>query len=95
MKETGPMVKDVKSILKERNHTQTYRPFYNDKRENGRRIKMPFQLEQADAEYLQEELTRRFPDYDISVKDQLWNNHFFYTPATVSTVHIRRKGTFK
>jgi hypothetical protein len=85
------MVKDVKSILKERNHEQTYRPFYNDKRKDGRRIKMPFQLDADTAAYLQQELTKRFPAYDISVADYHWESHWFYQPSLVTTVHIKNK----
>jgi hypothetical protein len=88
MKEIEPTVKDVKSILKEYNHTQTYRPFYNDKRKNGRRIKMPFLLDSVTARYLQKELTNRFPAYTVSVKEHSWESHWQYVPAKVTTVHI-------
>lgn len=91
MKNSEPMVKDIKGILKERNHEQTFRSFYNDKRKNGRRIKMPFRLETADAEYLQKELTSRFPDCHIAVKESVWDNPWFYAPKTVTTVHVGRK----
>ena len=88
MKEIEPTVKDVKSILKEYNHTQTYRPFYNDKRKNGRRIKMPFLLDSVTARYLQKELTNRFPAHTVSVKEHSWESHWQYAPAKVTTVHI-------
>lgn len=88
MKEIEPTVKDVKSILKGYNHTQTYRPFYNDKRKNGRRIKMPFLLDSVTARYLQKELTNRFPAHTVSVKEHSWLPHWQYVPAKVTTVHI-------
>lgn len=90
MKEIEPMVKDVKSILRERNVEQVYRPFYNDKRKNGRRIKMPFLLDADTSQYLQKELQRRFPNHNISVRVHKWETHWQRT-SNVSTVHVRNK----
>jgi len=95
MKENEPMVKDVKSILRELNHEQVYRPFYNDKRKSGRRIKMPFQLDADTSVYLQKELAARFPACDISVRDHHWETHWHYTARSkgilVTSVHVKNK----
>lgn len=91
MKETEPMVKDVKRILNNLNHEQTYRPFYNDKRENGRRIKMPFRLNEDTSMILQRELNEQFPECSIVVKDHYWANHWWVEPHLVTTVHVKRK----
>lgn len=91
MKEAEPMVKDVKRILNNLNHEQTYRPFYNDKRKNGRRIKMPFRLNEDTSMILQRELNEQFPECSIAVKDHQWHSHWGYVPAVVSTVHVKRK----
>jgi hypothetical protein len=95
MKEIEPMVKDVKSILRERNVEQVYRPFYNDRRKNGRRIKMPFLLDADTSQYLQKELQRRFPAHDICVRVHKWETHWqFYArtgPVEVTTVHVKNK----
>lgn len=91
MKEIEPTAKDVKSILKECNHDQTYRPFYNDKRKNGRRIKMPFLLDADTATYLQRELNNRFPAHSICVMEHSWESHWQYAPAQVTVVHVTNK----
>ena len=91
MKEIEPMVKDVKSILRELNIEQVYRPFFNDKRKNGRRIKMPFLLDADTYQHLQKELRRRFPEHDICVRAHKWESGWPVVARTVTTVHVKNK----
>ena len=91
MKEIEPMVKDVKNILRECNIEQVYRPFFNDKRKNGRRIKLPFLLDADTYQHLQKELRRRFPAHDICVRSHKWESGWPVVARTVTTVHVKNK----
>lgn len=71
MKEQKPTIRDIKSILKDKNIHG-----WNDKRCDGGRIKLGWAISHQQQHKLEKELAARYPQYEIACGNMIWNENY-------------------
>lgn len=79
-----PTIRDIKEILNDNTIAG-----YNDKRKNGRRIKLLRRISRRKRQTLKKELSIRFPNFKISCNDWMWRYWCRNIPTTA--IHFNYK----
>ena len=82
--EKKPTIRDIKSILKDKNIYG-----WNDKRREGGRIKLGWAISHQQQHKLEKELAARYPQYEIACGNMFWNGGYLGRRITTA-VYFKR-----
>ena len=86
MKIKTPSITDIKTILKDKDIGG-----FNDKRKNGRRIKLFSSISHKKQKRLENELSEMYPDYTVAVGNFITQHTYFSGGSVRTVIHFRNK----